>query len=342
MIRHGVALAWLTVALAATGCVSLTPAQERAAAEVRALADETARVYGVPRISVLVGSNVDGVGGSYRRGLFTVSTPMLTSRHRDSVVAHEMAHYLLDHDRPLSGAHSTDWQREQELRELAANAKAVEILTRVKRLPEERALSLVYDHLWAFSRAVVDARTVVPWGHRAPCDEINDLFERFPVHRTWTVGLECGAASAAQARVEPPAPPPASAREVAASVPMVAPYFTDRPPAAGAMVRIVDAATLPRQLETFDRRRNTQVTLFLGIMQTGRPTRVVSRWYDESDVERRSVVQTLDERAPAGEWIWQAHVVPMWELRPYPGRWTAKVWIDDVPTGGVHAFRLER
>jgi hypothetical protein len=120
------------------------------------------------------------------------------------------------------------------------------------------------------------------------------------------------------------------------------PYFTDRPPAAGAVVWVAESATLPRALDTFDRRDNGQVTLFLGILQTGRPTRVVSRWYDESGVERRAVVQTVDEGGPAGGWIWQAHVVPMWELRPYPGRWTAKVWIDDVPTGGTYVFRLER
>jgi hypothetical protein len=86
----------------------------------------------------------------------------------------------------------------------------VEILARVKRLPEERALSLVYDHLWSFSRLVAAGRTVIPWGHRAPCDEVRDLLERFPAHRAWTAGLECGAPSAVQTRIEPPAPPPTS------------------------------------------------------------------------------------------------------------------------------------
>jgi len=339
-VRRARLLLGLTVALAAAGCVTLTPAQERAVAEVRAMADETARVYGVRRISVLVGSNVEGVGGSYRRGLFTLSTPMLTSRHRDSIVAHELAHYLLDHDRPLSGTLALEWQREQELRELAANAKAVEVLVRVRRLPEERALSLVYDHLWSFNRFVEDKRTVIPWGHRSPCEEIADLLGRFPAQRAWTAGLECGAPGGAAAQTVAPALPPAG-RDAAAAGFVVAPYFTDRPPAAGARVRAQEAATLPRAMETFDRRRDSHVILFLGVMQTGRASRVVSRWYDEAGVERRSVVRTL-EGAPAGEWAWQAHSVAMWELRPYPGRWTAKVWIDDVPSGGVYSFRLER
>ena len=54
---------WLVATLVPAGCVSLTPAEEHAVAEVRAIADDTARVYGVSRISVLVGSNIEGVGG---------------------------------------------------------------------------------------------------------------------------------------------------------------------------------------------------------------------------------------------------------------------------------------
>ena len=184
------ALGLLVCALVA-GCVSLTPGQQRAADEVRAMADEMARVYGVRRIAVLVGDDMDGVGGTYRRGLFTITTSMLTSRHRDSIVAHELAHYLLDHDRPLAGTLSLDWQREQERRELDANAKAVEILMRVRGLSEEQALRIVYDHLFAFNRLVVERRTVIPWGHRAPCEEIADLLGRFPRQRAWSAALAC-------------------------------------------------------------------------------------------------------------------------------------------------------
>src|SRR5262249_9700598 len=174
-LRSFVAGAWLIAALAAAGCVTLTPAQEQATADVRAMADEIARVYGVSRISVLVGSNVEGVGGSYGRGLFTLSTPMLQSRHRDSIGAHELAHYLLGHDQPLRGTLALGLQREQELRELDANAKAVEILVRVRGMREEQALSLVYDHLLTFDRLVAGSRTVIPWGHRPPCEEMTDL-----------------------------------------------------------------------------------------------------------------------------------------------------------------------
>jgi hypothetical protein len=194
------AVSALLVCWLAAGCVTLTPAQQRGADEVRAMADELARVYSVPRIAVLVGDNIEGVGGTYRHGLFTITTSMLTSRHRDSIVAHELAHYLLDHDRPLTGTLALDWQREQEARELDANAKAVEILVRVRRLSEHEALSVVYNHLLAFNRLVVARRTVIPWGHRPPCEEIADLLRRFPSHRAWSAGLECAPGDARATR----------------------------------------------------------------------------------------------------------------------------------------------
>jgi hypothetical protein len=329
-VKRGAALAWLATALAAGGCVTLTPAQARSANEVRALADETARVYGVSRIPVLVGANVEGVGGSYGRGLFTISTPMLTSRHRDSIVAHEMAHYLLEHDRPLHGTLALERRREQEQRELDANAKAVEVLVRVRRMPEERALSLVYDHLASFSRLVAERRTVIPWGHRPPCEEIADLLARFPAHRAWTAGLECGAAHARPVPMEPPVPAPGTP----AGGVIVKCYFTDRPPAAA-------AASPPRAFESFDRSRDSQVTLLLGMRPNGRPLRVVSRWYDETGAERRAVTRVVEPAVEDGAWRWLPHTVPMWELRPYPGRWTAKVWVEDT-AAGEWSFSLGR
>jgi hypothetical protein len=339
--RYGAALAWLVAALPAAGCVSLTPAQEQAATEVRTMADDTTRAYGVSRIAVLVGSNIEGVGGTYRRGMFTLSTPMLRSRHRDSIVAHELAHYLLDHDRPLQSTLSLDAQREQELRELDANAKAVEILVRVRRFREEQALSLIYDHLLAFDRLVAERRTVIPWGHRAPCEEIADLLGRFPGHRTWTDGLPCGSAASATLTAirSPVATTPSSE---SASGLLVHSYFTDRAPAPGTAPSVPDPASMPRALGSFDRARDAQVTLLLGVRGHDRALRVVSRWYDAAGVERRVVSRTIEPSAATGDaWTWHTHTVPMWELRPYPGRWTAKVWVGEA-AAGEYSFSLAR
>ena len=330
----------LALTLLAAGCVSLTPSQQRGVDEVRVLASATARAYGVPRIAVVVGDDVDGVGGTYRRGLFTITTSMLTSRHRDSIVAHELAHYVLGHDRPLAGTLTIEWQREQELRELEANAKAVEILTRIRRLPEEQALSLVYDHLLSFNRLVAERRTVIPWGHRAPCAEIADLLSRFPTQAVWTTGLECapGAAPAARPELAASAPPPAL--DGAQSGLLVHSYFTSRPPAAGTAPSR-DPASMPRARRDFDRSRDAQVTLFLGVRPSERPRTIVSRWYDAAGIERRAVTRRLETLAGAGAWTWQAHTVPMWELRPYPGRWAAHVFVDDIAVG-EYAFELAR
>jgi hypothetical protein len=321
-VRRLAAFAWLIAALAASGCVTLTPAQGRAVAEVRAMADDTTRIYAVSRISVLVGSNVDGVGGSYRRGLFTLSTPMLSSRHRDSIVAHELAHYLLEHDRPLHRTLALDMQREQELRELDANAKAVEILVRVRGYREEQALSLVYDHLLGFHRLVADKRTVIPWGHRAPCEEMSDLLRRFPAHRAWTEDLPCGPSATAMVT--------GVRRPVAITPP--------REGASGLLVR--EAASLPRALGTFDRGRDTQVTLTLAVRAADRSLSVVSRWYDPAGIERRVVSRTVEPSAEAGD-AWHTHTVAMWELRPYPGRWTATLSVDGAPAG-EYSFTLAR
>jgi IrrE N-terminal-like domain len=334
---------WIVVALAlaVSGCVTLTPTQEQGAHEVRLMADATARTYGVPRIYVMVGDNIDGVGGSYRHGLFTVTTSMLMSRHRDSIVAHELAHYLLGHDRPLAGRLALDWQREQEQRELDANAKAVEVLVRVRGMSEAQALSLVYDHLLSFNRLVQERRTVLPWGHRPPCDEIADLLERFASHRAWTEGLQCAPGTARLlAAVEPLASVP-PARDAAQSGLLVHSYFTDRPPVAGTVLRARDPTSLPRAVQAFDRSRDRDVILFLGVRRAETPRMLVTRWYDRDGVERRTVARALAlPPGPANTWTWQTHSVPMWELRPYPGRWTTRVFVDDAEVGVV-AFDLE-
>jgi hypothetical protein len=179
------------VAVLLTGCATLTPKQEQGAQEIRAMVDATARAYSVSKIYVLIGNDTSNIGGSYRRGMITVSTPMLVSRHRDSLIAHELGHYLLGHDAPLVASNALDQKREQELRELDANAKAVEILTRVTDRTQAQALRLVYDHLETYHKMFASGRSVVPWGHRMPCDEIHDLLARFPAQRGWTNSLEC-------------------------------------------------------------------------------------------------------------------------------------------------------
>jgi hypothetical protein len=183
--------ALVLLALLSASCATLPPAQERSAAEVRVLADRTARRYGLPPIHLLVSRNPEDPPGSFHRGFFSVSTITLTSTFRDAIVAHELGHYVLGHDTPLSGASSYERERDYQRRELDANAKGVEILVRVAGFSEERALRIMYEYLvgvqWALERYPrLDLR-----GHKLPCEEIADLLVRFPRQRAWTAALDC-------------------------------------------------------------------------------------------------------------------------------------------------------
>ena len=179
-----------TAALAAA-CSTLSPAQDRSLDEVRAFADETARRYGLEPIHVLVSHNPESPVGSYRRGFFAVNRLVLGSEFRDAIVAHELAHYVLGHDAPLSRPAGDARRREREQRELDANAKSVEILTVVRRVPDDEALRMVYNYLLNVHRRLLRSPGEDLLGHRPPCDEIADLLARFPEQAMWTARLEC-------------------------------------------------------------------------------------------------------------------------------------------------------
>jgi hypothetical protein len=185
-------LAGLVAAVAlAAGCSTLTPAQNRSLDEVRAFADLTAGHYGLPPIHVLVSHNPESPVGAYRRGFFAVNRLVLGSEFRDAIVAHELAHYVLGHDAPLSSPPGDARRREREQRELDANAKSVEILVAVRRVPEDQALRMVYSYLLNVHRRLLRAPGEDLLGHRPPCDEIADLLARFPEQAMWTARLEC-------------------------------------------------------------------------------------------------------------------------------------------------------
>ena len=188
----GLGLAGVVILLA--GCATLTLAQQQSEAEVRAFADRTARLYGLPPIPVLVSRNPHDPPGSYRRGFFSVSSITLTSTFRDAVVAHELAHYVLGHDAPLPGSTPEEVRGAYQQRELDANAKAVEILTRAADMSEERALRTVYAYLAGVHWALERYPRLNLSGHKPPCEEIADLLARFPLQRAWTASLECAPA----------------------------------------------------------------------------------------------------------------------------------------------------
>ncbi len=328
--------------LALGGCASLTLQQQKSEAEIKAFADETAQVYGLSRISLLVGQDVASTGGTYRRGLFTISTPLLLSPYRDSVVAHEMAHYVLGHDAPLRSSTGYDRQREQELRELDANAKAVEILVRVSRISEEQALRTLYAHLIAVHRGSQRGTAMLAPGHRPPCEEVADLLGRFPHHASWTGSLEC--APEALARGIRPHGPRAKAvrepgREGSASEQLVYAYFTDRPPASGTALRTGAGSNLPPNVADFWVDEDRDLVLFLAVKNTGKKIKVASRWVSADGVQRRWLEWEVDQSAARGAWTWLTHGRDIGAVWLWPGRWRVTVSLDGVEAG-TYRFEL--
>jgi hypothetical protein len=182
-LRRAIVLVVLLVVPAA-GCVSLTQGQQKVLDELRALAHATASAYGLEPPVVLPARLPPGVGARYRHrgtGQLVVESAMLAEHPmRLALIGHELGHYVLGHE----GADS-DPER-QVLAEHDANAKAVEILARVTPLGEAAALRLMHAYLLQAHR-----QGLLLAGHAAPCDEIRELFSRFPQHREWTASLEC-------------------------------------------------------------------------------------------------------------------------------------------------------
>jgi hypothetical protein len=320
-------------ALATSACLTFTPEQEKGAAEVRALADEAFRLYKVLRIPIIIGDHVQGTGGDYRGTSITLSTRALTSSTRDKIVAHELAHYILGHETfRLRGAPSSERQRQMELWELDANAKGVEILTRARPMPEELALSMFYDHMIGVHRAFLANRTVIPFGHRPPCEEIGDLLSRFPQHASWTARLECAKPEPVERPSVASLPP---SREGNRSERFVWAYLATRSPADKAALE--KAQDFPPRTVEFDRSLHRWVVLILALRPSAVSPVIEVAWRDETGKDRPMIATTLAGTAPDS--TWRAHAVPMWMLRPYPGRWMARVSLDGEPVG-EHEFRV--
>ncbi len=184
--------------LGASGCVSLTPAQEETVADVQRFADATAAAYRLMRIPVTIQAPTNlGIGGVYRQGNFYLNANMLDSAHLTTVVAHELAHYVLGHE-PTSGVSLAELVKAQEVRELDANAKAVEIMVRVKGMSQPQAVRTIVVFLRSVQRAQNRGQPSAT-GHRPPAEEIADLLARFPEIPASTGAQSVGSSSSSAA-----------------------------------------------------------------------------------------------------------------------------------------------
>jgi Zn-dependent peptidase ImmA (M78 family) len=171
--------ALLVLGLVLAGCVSLTPQQQATVDELRLFADKTTAFYGLPRVRISIQPATNqNIGAIYRQGNIFVNVETLCSPDVKVLMAHELGHYLQGPQAAFFSSQA-DWQRAQELRELDANAKAVEILTRVEGMTERQAVQMLIQRLRRAQRAI-DRGAPLTAGHRTPNEEIADLLTRFP------------------------------------------------------------------------------------------------------------------------------------------------------------------
>jgi len=220
----GLGLAVLMVLIASVpapgqqpAAAGLTPEQDAGLREVREMIRETVRVYGLSStVDVVVASWVGSTslaalaeaGAVYADGRLYLAPAVLGSRHRDALVAVGLGFYLVN--RPSRARDLPEFERERQQQLLDANAKAVEVLTRVKGWAEQASVQAVSEWLRGQRR---DA-------------EVRELLDRFPQHRDAVAGrdpaasqptpalvilLSSGAAATPVAGASPPAPAPGAA-----------------------------------------------------------------------------------------------------------------------------------
>lgn len=183
VIRALRALPWGSViaVLIVAGCAALAPARatDPKLQPWQDFADATAKAYGkwyAPRVEYAL-PNSPYEGARWSLGTIYVRGELLDQLNMPLLFAHELGHYVLEH-------RSSSPQVEME-----ANAQAVEILVRVRRVDELQALTAFHGYLLSVHRSQA-SRGVLP-GHASACQEIADLVRRYPKHETVTRTWEC-------------------------------------------------------------------------------------------------------------------------------------------------------
>jgi hypothetical protein len=129
--------------LLCAGCTTVTPAHEEGLAEVQSFADEVTRVYQFPPIRIVPRD----ASVMYREIRMIGLTPqwlIAPPPLRDVHVALGLAAWVVNTPTPVSRASETQINQ-RAYPEM--NIATVDILTRVKGLPERVAVRLVYDYL---------------------------------------------------------------------------------------------------------------------------------------------------------------------------------------------------
>jgi hypothetical protein len=177
---------------------ALSAVEEASLQEVRDFASLTAERYRmVAPLEISVASWVGNPSlpqyasspAVYTGGQLYVSRRLLTAANRDLVIATALAYEMLRG--PGKAASVAERERERVQMRLDANARAVDILIRVKEIPEREALDQMYAWLLGIHRAALASGRPPEPGNFRPCDAIADLLRRYPEAKEWFAGREC-------------------------------------------------------------------------------------------------------------------------------------------------------
>jgi hypothetical protein len=161
-----------------TGCASLTLTQQESLEEIQALADVTARAYQFPPVKVSVGgallfeSDVNLI--QVTPAILDAPLPI-----RDVAVARLLAFMVVRPPKALSAPH------EREINQRfypASNVVAVDILIRVKGLPESTAVREVHTYMAEQARGMQAEKDDPAYRTRIPhpCFQIKAFVREFP------------------------------------------------------------------------------------------------------------------------------------------------------------------
>lgn len=176
----------------------LSAVEEASLQEVREFARLTAERYRmVAPLEVSVASWVGNPSlpqyasspAVYTGGQLFVSRRLLTASNRDLVIATAIAYEMLRGS--VKATTVAERERERAQMRLDANARAVDIVIRVKEIPERAALDQMYAWLLGMHRAALASGRPPEPGNFRPCDAIGDLLRRYPESREWFAGREC-------------------------------------------------------------------------------------------------------------------------------------------------------
>jgi hypothetical protein len=203
-IRHGlriIVLACLGVlppVVSAQGVDALAPDEEASLQQIRDFVGATAERYrmvaplevsvaswvGTPSLPQYASSPAVKSGNQ-----LYLNRRLLRASNRDVVIAAALAYEMLRG--PGRATSLADRERERAQMMLDANARAVDILIRVKGLSEEAALDHVYAWLLGMHRAAMASNRPPEPGGARPCDAIGDLLRRYPDSKERFAGREC-------------------------------------------------------------------------------------------------------------------------------------------------------